>query len=54
MIFAASEEQIAVFGEVSFDITDAWTATVGARYYDIEVDLDGFAGGAFSGCPHVI
>ncbi len=44
-----SEEQIAVFGEVSFDITDAWTATVGARYYDIEVDLDGFAGGAFSG-----
>jgi len=27
-------EEKAVFGEVGYDITDAWNVTVGARYYD--------------------
>lgn len=36
-----SEKQLAFFGEVSYDITDQITATVGARYYDLELDLFG-------------
>lgn len=30
----------AVFGEVSYDITDAWQVTVGARWYDYELETD--------------
>ena len=44
-----SEEQIALFAEVSFNITDKLTSSVGLRAYEIEVDLDGWAGGGFSG-----
>lgn len=36
-----SEEQIAGFGEVSYDITDQITATFGMRYYDLELDFYG-------------
>jgi outer membrane receptor protein involved in Fe transport len=36
-----SEKQFAVFGELSFDISDAWSLTLGARYYDIESELVG-------------
>lgn len=43
-----TDEQLGVFGEVNFDITDQFTATVGARWYDIEVDLKGSAAGSFS------
>jgi iron complex outermembrane receptor protein len=35
------EEQLAFFGEVTFDITDQWAVTGGARYYDIESSLRG-------------
>lgn len=42
-----TDQQIAVFGSVDFDITDEFTATVGARYYDVEVDLKGSAAGSF-------
>lgn len=35
------EEQLAFFGEVTFDITDQWSVTGGARYYDIESTLRG-------------
>ena len=42
-----TDEQIAVFGEVSWDISDAWSVTAGARYYDIEVDFDGSANSSF-------
>ena len=35
------EEQLAFFGEVTFDITDQWSVTGGARYYDIESSLRG-------------
>jgi len=36
-----TEEQFAVFGEVTYDLTDDWSATLGARYYDIESRLVG-------------
>lgn len=42
----------AVFGEVSYDLTEKLTGTVGFRYYDIELDFYGssnFASGVFSG-----
>lgn len=44
-----SEEQIALFAELSYDITDKLTTTLGLRAYEIKVDLDGWAGGGFSG-----
>ena len=36
-----SEEQLAFFGEVTFDITDTVALTLGARHYDIESRLVG-------------
>lgn len=42
-----TDEQKAVFGEVEFDFQDDFTLTLGARWYDIEVDLKGSASGSF-------
>ena len=42
-----TDEQIGLFGEASFDLTDQFALTVGARYYDVEVDLEGSANSAF-------
>jgi len=42
-----TDEQLGAFGEVNIDVGDAWTVTLGARYYDIEVDFEGGANGAF-------
>ncbi|MEM7097185.1 MAG: TonB-dependent receptor [Pseudomonadota bacterium] len=49
-------EELAVFGEVTWDINDVWTLVLGGRWYRTEVDFsavsDGFANGgpsAFSG-----
>ena len=36
-----TEKQLAFFGELSHDISDQLTATVGLRYYDIESDFYG-------------
>jgi outer membrane receptor protein involved in Fe transport len=36
-----TEEQLAVFGEVTYNFTDAWSGTLGARYYDLESALVG-------------
>jgi outer membrane receptor protein involved in Fe transport len=47
-----SESQLAVFGEVEFDLSDAFTATMGLRWYDLEVDFSGssnFGDGIFQG-----
>lgn len=41
------EEQIAVFGEFSYDITDQFTGTIGLRYYNLDVEMDGFTGSIF-------
>ena len=36
-----------VFGEATFDLTDQFAVTVGARWYDVEVDLEGSANSSF-------
>ena len=40
-----TEEQIALFGELSFQLTENFGVAVGARYYDLEYDFQGY--GAF-------
>jgi outer membrane receptor protein involved in Fe transport len=42
-----TDEQTAIFGELSFDIVDDLELTVGARRYDVEVNLVGSAAGSF-------
>jgi iron complex outermembrane recepter protein len=34
-------EQLAFFGELTYDFSDVWSATVGLRYYDIDLDVNG-------------
>ena len=40
--------QRGIFGELSIDMSDTVELTVGARWYDIEVDLEGSANASFS------
>ena len=42
-----TDEQFGFFGEASFDLTDQFEITVGARYYDVEVDFEGSANSSF-------
>jgi len=42
-----TDEQLGVFGEFSFDLTDRFSVTVGGRWYDIEVDFEGSANSSF-------
>ena len=42
-----TDEKLGLFGETTFDITDQFALTVGARWYDIEVDLEGSANSSF-------
>jgi iron complex outermembrane recepter protein len=42
-----TDEQMGVFGELSYDVSDELSLTLGARYYDIEIDFDGSANGSF-------
>lgn len=42
-----TDDQLGVFGELTFDIDDQLSFTVGARYYDVEVDLVGSANSTF-------
>lgn len=39
-----TDEERALFGEISFDFTDRFTGTVGARMYETENSLEGFFG----------
>ena len=39
--FFSELEEMALFGEIGFEITDKWTVTVGGRYY--EYDLESFS-----------
>lgn len=45
------EDEKAIFGEVSYDITDKLTATAGARFFETESKLSGAVGTVFSGSP---
>ena len=48
------EEQMAFFGEVSYDFTENLELIVGLRYYDMEIDFEGssnFGDGIFQGSP---
>lgn len=42
-----TDEQLGVFGEATFDLTEQFAVTIGARWYDIEVDLAGSANSSF-------
>lgn len=42
-----TDEQMGVFGEVTMDLSDSFALTVGARWYDIEVGLEGSANASF-------
>jgi len=48
-----TDEQMGLFGEVTWDFTRTLALTLGARWYDIEVDLEGSANSSFfnSGAP---
>lgn len=49
--FTRTEEEIAFFGEVAFDINDKLSASVSARYYDLESALQGASNFSF-GCRY--
>lgn len=42
-----TDEQMGIFGEATYDLTKELALTVGARWYDIEVDLEGGANSSF-------
>lgn len=42
-----TDEQKAVFGEVSWDINESWSLTGGLRWYDIDVEFEGSANASF-------
>ncbi|WP_300527485.1 TonB-dependent receptor [Maricaulis sp.] len=42
-----TDEQMGFFGELTFDVSDEFSVTLGARHYDIEVDLEGSANSSF-------
>lgn len=42
-----TDKQTGVFGEATFDFNEQFSITVGTRYYDIEVDLEGSANASF-------
>ena len=42
-----TDKQLGVFGEVSFALSDTSELSIGARYYDIEVDFEGSANSSF-------
>ncbi len=45
--FTRRTDQLAVFGELRFNITDTVRATLGARWYDIDFDFKGSTSGLF-------
>ena len=44
-------DQVAVFGELTFDFTDTLSGTIGARWFDEEASLKGVVGWGDSGPP---
>ena len=48
MILRRTDKQQGIFGELSIDMSETSELTVGVRWYDIEVDLEGSANSSFS------
>ena len=46
-----TEEQIALFGEISFAVTDALTLAIGARYYDLDYGFTGYGAWRYGNRP---
>ncbi|MGJ3231836.1 MAG: TonB-dependent receptor [Oceanicaulis sp.] len=43
-----TDEQVGIFGEATYDLVpETFSLTVGARYYDVEVDLEGSANSSY-------
>lgn len=42
-----TDQQMGLFGEATFDISDQFAVTFGARWYDVEVDFEGSANSSF-------
>ena len=42
-------KQFAAFGEVSYALSEQWKATVGLRYFDFHLNIDGEQSGIFTG-----
>ncbi|WND02020.1 TonB-dependent receptor [Temperatibacter marinus] len=42
-----TDSQLGFFGELSYDLTEQFTVTVGARYHDVDVRLKGSANSSF-------
>ena len=42
-----TDQQLGIFGEATFDFNEQFAVTVGARFYDIEVDFEGSANSSF-------
>ena len=51
--FTREEEEIAIFGQLAFDITESLTVSVSARWYDLDSKLQGAANFSF-GCRYGI
>ena len=49
IILDLEEEQTAVYGEIGYALTDQWTATVGARWFDVTQDTRTYWDGLFNG-----
>jgi iron complex outermembrane receptor protein len=46
-----SEQQVALFGEIAFDITDQLNLAVSARYYDLEYGFTGYGAWRYGNQP---
>ena len=42
-----TDEQVGIFGELTFDLNDQFSVTAGARWYDVRVDMEGGANSSF-------
>lgn len=47
------DTEAALFGELSYDLTDTVTATLGGRVFDTESSINGFVGTVFTADPEV-
>ena len=51
--FTRTEEEVAFFGEIAYDLTDSFSASFSARYYDLTSQLQGASNFSF-GCRYGI